>query len=67
MRARSAEADWIGLRRQLRSEYGWLTDDDLDLIEGDWETLVARLQEHYGFTREQAEQEADRFLLEQQL
>lgn len=67
MKGGFSEANWKELRRRLQSEYGWLTDDELDLIEGEWEALVIQLQEHYGYTREQAEEEAERYLLERQL
>ena len=40
--------------------WGDLTDDDLDVIEGKREELVGRLQTKYGYTKEKAEEEADR-------
>ena len=36
---------------------GKLTDDDLEVIEGKKDQLVGRLQERYGYTKEQAEKE----------
>ncbi len=40
--------------------WGDFTDDELDVIEGKREELVGRLQSKYGYTKEKAEEEADR-------
>jgi uncharacterized protein YjbJ (UPF0337 family) len=34
-----------------------LTDDDLMQIEGNQEKIIGKLQERYGYSREQAERE----------
>ena len=36
-------------------KWGKLTDDDLDVVNGKQEELVGKLQERYGYTKEQAE------------
>jgi uncharacterized protein YjbJ (UPF0337 family) len=41
---------------------GELTDDDLDVVEGKREELAGRLQERYGYARDQAEREIDSWL-----
>jgi uncharacterized protein YjbJ (UPF0337 family) len=38
-----------------RKEWGKLTDNDLDQVEGNYETLVGKIQEKYGTTREEIE------------
>jgi uncharacterized protein YjbJ (UPF0337 family) len=38
---------------------GDLTDDDLDRLGGEWDKLIGRLQERYGYTRERAADEVD--------
>jgi uncharacterized protein YjbJ (UPF0337 family) len=45
------------LKGLLKEQWGKLTDDDLDRIEGQAERLVGLLQQRYGFAREKAEQE----------
>lgn len=60
------EGNWKQIKGRLKAEYGRLTDDDLRQIEGDWEVLVGRLMELYGFTRERAEEELERFMMEDQ-
>jgi uncharacterized protein YjbJ (UPF0337 family) len=40
---------------------GKLTDDDVTQVDGHMEKLVGLLQQRYGYARERAEQEIDRF------
>jgi uncharacterized protein YjbJ (UPF0337 family) len=55
-----------GKRRELKGlvkeQWGRLTDDDLDRIEGQAERLVGILQQRYGFAKEQAEREYKRVM-----
>lgn len=48
-----------------KDDGGKLTDDELTQIEGNFEKLVGRIQERYGYQREQAEREIDEFLRQQ--
>lgn len=52
---------WRQVRGKLREQWGRLTDHDLDVIEGRRDQLVGRLQERYGYSRGEAEREADAF------
>ena len=40
---------------------GKLTDDDMTVIEGKRDQLVGKIQERYGYQKEQAEKEVDRW------
>lgn len=55
-----------GKRRELkgliREQWGKLTDDDLDRIEGHAGRLVGLLQQRYGYAKEKAEQEYKRIM-----
>jgi len=51
------EGKWKQVRGKAKVWWGKLTDDDLDKVEGNYEKLVGLLQEKYGYTREQAEEE----------
>jgi len=51
------EGKWKQIRGKAKVWWGKLTDDDLDKVEGNYEKLVGLLQEKYGYTREQAEEE----------
>jgi uncharacterized protein YjbJ (UPF0337 family) len=53
---------WLQLKGKARAQWGKLTDDELDQIEGDSEQLVGLVQERYGYARERAQQEVDAFL-----
>jgi len=53
---------WKQLKGKAQTAWGKLTNDDLDQINGNAVTLVGRLQERYGYARERAEEELDRFL-----
>jgi uncharacterized protein YjbJ (UPF0337 family) len=53
---------WRELGGQVRSKWGKLTDDDLQVIGGKKDELVGRLQQHYGYQKDRAEREVDDFL-----
>jgi uncharacterized protein YjbJ (UPF0337 family) len=56
---------WRQLKGEVKSQWGKLTDDDLDRAEGDAEKLIGRVQERYGYQREEAKREVDDFLRRQ--
>jgi uncharacterized protein YjbJ (UPF0337 family) len=53
---------WHQLKGEVKSRWGKLTDDDLDRAEGDAEKLIGRVQERYGYQREEAKHEVDEFI-----
>jgi uncharacterized protein YjbJ (UPF0337 family) len=53
---------WKQLKGEAKTQWGKLTDDDLDQIEGNTEKLVGKVQERYGYGRERAEQEVDQWI-----
>jgi len=53
---------WRQMRGEAQVQWGKLTNDDLDQIEGESDKLVGKLQERYGYARERAQEEVDRFL-----
>ena len=53
---------WRQLKGELKSQWGKLTDDDLDRAEGDAEKLIGRVQERYGYQRDDAKREVDDFV-----
>jgi uncharacterized protein YjbJ (UPF0337 family) len=46
---------WDQLKGRVKQAWGKLTDDDLDVVEGDYEELIGRITERTGETREQIE------------
>ena len=53
---------WMQLKGEVRTQWGKLTNDDLDQIQGNTEKLVGKLQERYGYARERAQEEYDSFI-----
>lgn len=51
--------NWRQLRGKLRSWWGNLSDDDFEWIGGQKDRLIGLIQQKYGCTREQAEEEVD--------
>jgi uncharacterized protein YjbJ (UPF0337 family) len=47
--------NWNQLKGKAQKEWGKLTDDDMKVIDAELTQLIGRIQEHYGYTREQAE------------
>jgi len=58
------EGKWKQLRGRAQQHWSRLTDNDLGRINGKRQELTGLLQEKYGFAKERAEQEIDRFLKE---
>jgi uncharacterized protein YjbJ (UPF0337 family) len=59
------QGNWKQLKGQVKQQWAKLTDDDLDMVEGQRQELVGRIQERYGLAREQAERDVDNFLNQQ--
>jgi len=55
---------WKQMRGELKTWWGKLTDDDFESIGGQKDKLIGLIQERYGYSREQAEQEIERHLQE---
>jgi uncharacterized protein YjbJ (UPF0337 family) len=53
------EGIWKQLKGSAKQRWGKLTDDDITTIGGKKDELLGKLQQRYGYTREQAEKEAD--------
>jgi uncharacterized protein YjbJ (UPF0337 family) len=50
---------WKQVRGKAKEWWGKLTDDDLDVIDGNRDQLIGKLQERYGYTKEQAAKEVN--------
>ena len=53
---------WQQLKGEARIQWGRLTNDDLDQIQGNIEKLAGKLQERYGYQREDADREVEDFV-----
>ena len=54
------EGKWKQIRGEAKVWWGKLTDDDLDQADGEFDKFVGVLQERYGYSREQAEEEIEK-------
>ena len=55
------EGKWKQFKGDVRTRWGKLTDDELDVINGKREKLAGAIQEKYGKTREQVDREIDQW------
>lgn len=55
------EGNWKQMKGDIKTRWGKLTDDQLDVIAGKREKLAGQLQESYGIGREEAEQQIKEF------
>jgi uncharacterized protein YjbJ (UPF0337 family) len=62
MNRNQMEGNWEQLKGKVQSQWGKLTDDDLQVIQGDRKQLAGRLQERYGKGQEEADREIDEWL-----
>ena len=62
MNTDTLKGQWQQLKGNVRKQWGKLTDDDLDVIQGDAEILAGKLQERYGRSKEEVRSEVDRWL-----
>jgi uncharacterized protein YjbJ (UPF0337 family) len=52
---------WKQLSGQCQQQWGKLTNDDLNVIDGKREELVGKVQERYGIAKEEAEEQVKDF------
>lgn len=51
----TVEGNWKQFKGKVKEQWGKLTDDDLDVIDGKREQLLGRIQERHGVARDEAE------------
>jgi uncharacterized protein YjbJ (UPF0337 family) len=56
------KGNWKQFKGKVKETWGELTDDDLAQVEGNYDQLVGKLQTKYGYSRDRAEREVDRFM-----
>jgi uncharacterized protein YjbJ (UPF0337 family) len=53
---------WAELRGRARRHWGKLTDDDVNLVAGERDALVGKIQERYGYAKDRAEHAIDEWI-----
>ena len=56
-----AAGTWKQMKGKIKEQWGRLTDDEIDELEGRSEQLAGKLQKRYGLAREEAERQAKEF------
>jgi uncharacterized protein YjbJ (UPF0337 family) len=51
--------NWKQFQGKVRQQWGKLTDDDLELVQGKRDELAGRIQERYGIAKDEAERQID--------
>jgi uncharacterized protein YjbJ (UPF0337 family) len=56
------KGQWMQLKGRIREQWGKLTDDDVDQIQGKSEQLIGKLQSRYGMAKDEAERQFDSWM-----
>jgi len=51
------EGDWMQFKGHVKKQWGKLTDDQVDVINGQRDILAGKLREAYGIGKDEAEQQ----------
>lgn len=55
------EGNWKQFKGNVKTQWGKLTDDQLDVIAGKRAALAGKIQESYGITKDEAEKQLKAF------
>ena len=56
------EGKWMQFKGNAKNQWGKLTDDDLDQIDGNKDILAGKIQEQYGIEKEEAHRQIDEWM-----
>jgi uncharacterized protein YjbJ (UPF0337 family) len=56
------KGNWKQFKGEVKKQWGDLTDDELDQIEGDRDKLIGLIQERYGEAQHEVERQVDEWL-----
>ena len=59
MNSDQLKGNWNILKGKAKQQWGKLTDDDIDVIDGKRDELVGKIQKSYGISREEAERQVE--------
>lgn len=61
MNKQTIEGNWMQIKGNVREQWGKLTDDDMDVINGKREQLVGKIKERYGKSLDEIDSEVRNF------
>ena len=53
------DGSWEQVKGHVQKAWGKLTNDDLDVIEGNRKLLAGKIQERYGIAQDEAQKQVD--------
>jgi uncharacterized protein YjbJ (UPF0337 family) len=59
MNSDQLKGKWKQMKGSVKVRWGKLTDDDLDVIDGQSDQLIGKIQERYGLAREAAQRQVN--------
>jgi uncharacterized protein YjbJ (UPF0337 family) len=62
MNSDQLEGSWEIVKGKIQAQWGKLTNDDLDVIEGNRKEIAGRIQQRYGYAKDRAEREINAWL-----
>jgi len=62
MNSDQLNGNWQVVKGKIQKQWGRLTSDDLDVIEGNRKEIIGRIQARYGYAKDRAEREVDEWL-----
>lgn len=63
MNSEQFRGQWTQIKGEVRKQWGRLTNDELEMIAGERDKLVGKLQEKYGISKEEAERQVNNFTI----
>ena len=59
MNTEELEGKWNQIKGEAKQRWGRFTDDEIDVIDGDYDKLVGKIQERYAKSKDEAKREVD--------
>lgn len=59
MNTDTLKGKWNQLKGGAKTRWGKLTDDDITVVEGNYDKLVGKIQERYGMSKDEARKQVD--------
>jgi uncharacterized protein YjbJ (UPF0337 family) len=56
------EGDWKQFKGKVQQQWGKLTNDDMDIVEGNRTELLGVIQKRYGVAKDEAERQVDTWM-----
>jgi uncharacterized protein YjbJ (UPF0337 family) len=64
MNSDQLQGKWKQMKGSIRERWGKLTDDDVDVVNGQTTQLVGRIQERYSIAKEEAQKQVEEWMHE---